>query len=275
MTRAWRPGEYVRCKEDLGPGLAKGTIVQVARRHQFGGGVLLVGEPSSHWWYDTRFESIPAPITYDAPKTRFGYMPGDRVLWRMSGGEEVACRVVCEERYRDHVRVTMGYGSFMVEPSRLRLAVNDDPGDPVQCTALRGVRIERRGPLADLGLRSHDTARSKGFYDDLEYARKIFDTEYTGTVDVRRLRAFIEQLWLLARCSLIHSEVSEAVEAIRKGELKGSTHNGKPEGLPSELADVLIRVADLAQGLGIDLDAAVAEKARYNAGRPHMHGKKA
>jgi NTP pyrophosphatase (non-canonical NTP hydrolase) len=54
-------------------------------------------------------------------------------------------------------------------------------------------------------------------------------------------------------------------------------HNekGKPEGFPVELADILIRVLDLAGRMDIDLDAVVAEKMRYNAGREYLHGKKA
>jgi hypothetical protein len=49
----------------------------------------------------------------------------------------------------------------------------------------------------------------------------------------------------------------------------------KPIGLPSELADIIIRVLDLAAILGIDMDAAVIEKMEYNANREHRHGGKA
>lgn len=49
----------------------------------------------------------------------------------------------------------------------------------------------------------------------------------------------------------------------------------KPEGFASELADVLIRVFDLAGALGIDLEDAVQSKMAYNKTRPHRHGGKA
>lgn len=41
-----------------------------------------------------------------------------------------------------------------------------------------------------------------------------------------------------------------------------------------ELADAVIRIADLCGHLGIDLDAVIAEKMAYNAGRPYKHGKR-
>lgn len=48
----------------------------------------------------------------------------------------------------------------------------------------------------------------------------------------------------------------------------------KPEGVAVELADAVIRIADLCGHLGIDLDAVIAEKMAYNAGRPYKHGKR-
>ncbi len=50
------------------------------------------------------------------------------------------------------------------------------------------------------------------------------------------------------------------------------TPGAKPEGIPSELADVVIRCAHYAGANGIDLSAAVLEKAAYNKNRPFKHG---
>jgi NTP pyrophosphatase (non-canonical NTP hydrolase) len=63
--------------------------------------------------------------------------------------------------------------------------------------------------------------------------------------------------------ALIHSEVSEALEGFR--------HNDR-ENFNEELADVLIRVLDLATGLGIDIDHEVAQKMEKNRCRQHRHG---
>lgn len=65
--------------------------------------------------------------------------------------------------------------------------------------------------------------------------------------------------------ALIHSEVSEALEAFR--------HDDKV-GFEEELADVLIRVLDCAGGLGRDIDAAVRAKLKKNRHRGYRHGGK-
>jgi hypothetical protein len=61
----------------------------------------------------------------------------------------------------------------------------------------------------------------------------------------------------------------------------GDTHvvrwasKNKPEGVPSELADVVIRALDIADAYGIDLGAALIEKLNHNATRGLHHGGKA
>lgn len=64
---------------------------------------------------------------------------------------------------------------------------------------------------------------------------------------------------------LIVSEVSEAME----GHRKGLNDDKLPHRLmvEVELADALIRIADLAGALGLDLGGAVVEKLAYNAQR--------
>ncbi|MBR3996408.1 MAG: hypothetical protein IKI97_14170, partial [Clostridia bacterium] len=49
--------------------------------------------------------------------------------------------------------------------------------------------------------------------------------------------------------------------------------DGKPEGVPSELADAVIRCFDMADYYGIDLEAAIMEKHAFNLTRPYKHGK--
>jgi len=48
----------------------------------------------------------------------------------------------------------------------------------------------------------------------------------------------------------------------------------KPEGVPAELADIFIRIADAASSYGIDLEAEIILKMAYNSTRPKKHGGK-
>lgn len=76
------------------------------------------------------------------------------------------------------------------------------------------------------------------------------------------------------KLALIHSEVSEALEDYRSDDMKEKlTETGKPVGFPSEIADIVIRVFDLAGKMGLDLTGAIERKMAYNRSRPYKHGK--
>lgn len=79
---------------------------------------------------------------------------------------------------------------------------------------------------------------------------------------------------------LIHSEVSEAMEGHRKNLMDDKLPHRSA--IEVELADVIIRVADLAGYLGLDVGGAIDEKMEYNSkredhkleNRSSKHGKK-
>lgn len=80
------------------------------------------------------------------------------------------------------------------------------------------------------------------------------------------------------KLALIHSEVSEALELLREKGFDPQDRpkgiDGKPLGFGSELADIVIRVFDLAGILKIDLADEIREKMIYNAKRSFRHGGK-
>ncbi len=67
------------------------------------------------------------------------------------------------------------------------------------------------------------------------------------------------------KLSLIHSEVSEALEGFRKDAMDDKLENRKQ--VEVELADAVIRIADLAGALGLDVGGAIVDKLVYNANR--------
>ena len=73
--------------------------------------------------------------------------------------------------------------------------------------------------------------------------------------------------------ALMHSELSEALEAMRN-------HNPPSKKIPEflnaeeELADCIIRILDYAEGRGLRVPEAMVAKINYNIGREYRHGKK-
>ena len=106
--------------------------------------------------------------------------------------------------------------------------------------------------IDEIQLEAYKTAASKGWVD----AHKELD--------------FGSQLMLIV------GELSEALEEYRKGKGIKETYyvDGKPEGIPIELADVIIRTCYLAELKGINLENAINEKLLFNQSRPRLHGGK-
>lgn len=102
--------------------------------------------------------------------------------------------------------------------------------------------------LNDLAKVCHEASRDRGWWP-LDNTNKVSITpELIG-----------------AKIALIHSEVSEALEAYRKSSWDHSIP-GQPA-ITVELADTLIRIFDLAGALNLDLDTAFPKKLEFNRTR--------
>ena len=97
--------------------------------------------------------------------------------------------------------------------------------------------------------------------------------------------------YYMVKVGLIMSEGAEALEELRSGRpadrnyytdsdgvetdfsTRGNNELNKPEGVPSEIADIVIRCFDFADEAGFSLINAILEKIDYNDTRTHMHGR--
>lgn len=116
----------------------------------------------------------------------------------------------------------------------------------------------------------HTWARGKGWWASAFGAGA--DARGVLSVNDREHRALVAEKLLL-----VHSEITEAVEEYRGGEDFRTvvvSADGKPLGFPTELADAVIRILDLAEACGIDLEGEIERKMAYNLTRPQRHGGK-
>lgn len=127
----------------------------------------------------------------------------------------------------------------------------------------------------------------KGFYDDYNDIKAVLSSVNNNLIPV------FERYVTAQRLALITSEVTEVLEANRKGiecplidSVKENMFTKSNEDFnrafeecvkdtqEDELADIIIRCLDFCGANNIDIDFHIQAKMRYNSLRPHKHGKK-
>jgi hypothetical protein len=129
------------------------------------------------------------------------------------------------------------------------------------------------------------TSESKGFHEDHPQRGDFVDGERGDLAFKRAMGHYQGNLMML-----IVSEATEAHDEIRTGHRANETYyptqelsdydydqpeHHKPEGVPSEVADIVIRAFDYAYRNKFSLADIIIEKITYNQTRERMHGGKA
>jgi NTP pyrophosphatase (non-canonical NTP hydrolase) len=112
------------------------------------------------------------------------------------------------------------------------------------------------------------TANAKGWWDDRNLLKEV------AAAHSPELEAFAERAIAGMVIALQHSELSEALEFERHG-------NGPDDKIPqfsgveAELADVIIRIMDMAKSRQYRVAEAIVAKMAMNKTRERLHGGKA
>ena len=97
---------------------------------------------------------------------------------------------------------------------------------------------------------------------DIGFLQNQIGYEHQNELDLKHPAAIVAQKTTTTeRLAYITSELGEAIDCVKYGELDTEYgHDGKMLGLPSECADILLAVVEVAVFAGFDLAEAVALK---------------
>ena len=122
--------------------------------------------------------------------------------------------------------------------------------------------------LNELSNKAHAAAVEKGFYErkrDLPELAMLIITELSEAVEAERKGAKIEAYRQKWACEYNVDDWDANIFAKYDIDMRGT--------IEEEIADAIIRILDLCGYYGINIDAWVETKMKYNSMRPKKHGK--
>lgn len=147
---------------------------------------------------------------------------------------------------------------------------------------------EAEAVVVDVGLKelcadSAATAAKSGFVgQSLPEFVALVHSELSEALEEHRDHRGPDETWYSLKSSKMEAAAREELglgpdEPLPRGvnvslPVPKGTPGAKPEGIPSEIADVVIRCCHFAGEKGIDLASVVAEKAAFNRTRSRLHG---
>ncbi len=135
----------------------------------------------------------------------------------------------------------------------------------------------------------HQNATEHGFYDDEHDIASIIALSFENSDTKNKLQTALADMAITQKIALIHSELSEALEAHRQrrygdrytleelteqcGFRTALFEKYVKDTVGDELADAIIRIFDLSSELHIDIEKHIHLKMKYNKTRPYKHNK--
>lgn len=131
--------------------------------------------------------------------------------------------------------------------------------------------------IKELAEEIHQTARDKGFWDNTRNTGELLMlivSECGEALEADRKNRYADIKAFTARFDEIKMSMSDPTPEYINGVYKQLFEERIKDTFEDEICDAIIRLLDLAEGRGIDIEAHIKAKMTFNKSRERLHGKK-